>query len=33
VEKYLTMLRQRPSYLAISPQTKVADASSLRNPE
>ena len=31
VEKYLTMLRQRQSYLAISSRTKVADASSLRN--
>ena len=33
VEKYLSALRQRPSYRAISPRTKVADASSLRNPE
>ena len=32
-DKYLSMLRERPSYRAISPRTKVADASSLRNPE
>jgi glutathione S-transferase len=32
VEKYLSILRERPSYLAISARTKVADASSLRNP-
>jgi glutathione S-transferase len=33
VERYLNLLRQRPSYRAISPRTKVADGSSLRNPE
>jgi len=32
-EKYLGALRERPSYRAISPRTKVADASSLRNPD
>jgi glutathione S-transferase len=32
-EKYLGILRERPSYRAISPRTKVADASSLRNRE
>ena len=31
VEKYLRALRERPSYGAISPRTKVAEASSLRN--
>ena len=30
VEKYLKRLRERPSYRAISPYTKVADASSRR---
>jgi glutathione S-transferase len=30
VEKYLNALRERPSYHAISPRTKVAEASSLR---
>lgn len=30
VERYLKLLRQRPSYRAISPRTKVAEASSLR---
>ena len=29
VERYLQSLRQRPSYRAISPETKVADASAL----
>jgi glutathione S-transferase len=33
VEKYLNTLRERSSYRVISPRTKVADASSLRNPE
>jgi glutathione S-transferase len=33
VEKYLNVLRQRPSYRAISARTKVAEASSLRRPE
>ena len=33
VDNYLARLRTRPSYHAISPRTKVADASSLRNPE
>jgi glutathione S-transferase len=32
LEKYLGTLRERPSYRAISPRTKVADASSLLNP-
>jgi len=32
VAKYLSTLRDRPSYRAISPRTKVADASSLHNP-
>jgi glutathione S-transferase len=32
VDKYLSTLRERPSYHAISPATKAADASSLRNP-
>jgi hypothetical protein len=30
VERYLTQLRLRPSYRAISPRTKVAEASDLR---
>jgi hypothetical protein len=30
VEKYLAGLRERPSYRAISPRTKVAEASSLQ---
>jgi hypothetical protein len=29
VERYLKLLRERPSYRAISPRTKVADASTL----
>jgi glutathione S-transferase len=33
VEEYLITLRERPSYRAISPRTKVAEGSSLRNPE
>jgi glutathione S-transferase len=33
VDKYLGALRRRPSYLAISPGTKVTDSSSLSNPE
>ena len=33
VDNYLRQLRARPSYRAISPRTKVAEASSLRNPE
>jgi glutathione S-transferase len=33
VDEYLRRLRLRPSYRAISPQTKVAEASSLRNSE
>jgi glutathione S-transferase len=33
VEKYLNALRERPSYRAISPRTKVAEASSLRKLE
>ncbi|MBV8771897.1 MAG: glutathione S-transferase family protein [Deltaproteobacteria bacterium] len=33
LEKYLTILRERPSYRAIGPRTKVADALSLRNFE
>lgn len=33
VDSYLRQLRTRPSYRAISPRTKVAEASSLRNPE
>jgi glutathione S-transferase len=33
VEKYLNTLRERSSYHAISPRTKVADASSLRKLE
>jgi glutathione S-transferase len=33
VEQYLGTLRERRSYLAISPQTKVAEGSSLRNSE
>jgi glutathione S-transferase len=33
VEKYLSMLRQRPSYHAISARTKVADGSSLRRAD
>jgi len=32
VERYLKLLRERSSYRAISPRTKVADASALRNP-
>jgi glutathione S-transferase len=32
-DKYLGILRERPSYRAISPRTKVADASSLQNRE
>jgi glutathione S-transferase len=32
VEKYLGALRERPSYHAISPGTKVAEGNSLRNP-
>jgi glutathione S-transferase len=32
-DKYLGILRERPSYRAISPRTKVANASSLRNRE
>lgn len=31
-EAYLNLLRQRPSYRAISPRTKVEEASSYRNP-
>jgi hypothetical protein len=31
VEKYLKALRERHSYSAISPRTKVAEGSSLRN--
>ena len=30
VQRYLRELRQRPSYRAISPRTKVAEASELR---
>jgi glutathione S-transferase len=30
VDRYLSMLRERPSYRAISPRTKVGDASSLQ---
>lgn len=33
LERYLTILRERRSYRAISPRTKVADATSLRNFE
>jgi hypothetical protein len=33
VETYLNMLRQRPSYRAISARTKVADGSSLRRAD
>jgi glutathione S-transferase len=33
VEKYLNILRERPSYRAISPRTKVAEASALRKLE
>jgi glutathione S-transferase len=33
LEKYLNTLRERPSYRAISPHTKVAEASSLRKLE
>jgi glutathione S-transferase len=33
VEKYLSTLRERQSYHAISAQTKVAEGSSLRNPD
>jgi glutathione S-transferase len=33
VEKYLGTLRTRPSYRAISPRTKVAEAGSLSNPD
>lgn len=33
VDNYLKRLRTRPSYRAISSRTKVAEASSLRNPE
>ncbi|HKV53995.1 MAG TPA: glutathione S-transferase family protein [Candidatus Binataceae bacterium] len=32
VEKYLSLLRERPSYRAISPHTKVADGSSFSLP-
>jgi glutathione S-transferase len=32
VERYLAHLRERPSYRAISPRTKVADASELKRP-
>ena len=32
VERYLKLLRERPSYRAISPRTKVADSSSLSAP-
>ena len=31
VESYLKLLRERQSYRAISPRTKVADSSSLSN--
>jgi glutathione S-transferase len=32
VERYLAHLRERPSYRAISPKTKVADAAELKRP-
>ena len=32
VERYLAHLRERPSYRAISPKTKVADAAELKGP-
>ena len=32
VERYLDLLRGRPSYRAISPRTKVADATGLMPP-